>query len=195
MRTGFEGVMANLESLLAAAAEGPTPDAETSAALAVAGVSQAVFRLTGDTFQQFKGEYRKMAKPQRVQMLAQLQMRIAAIYAIENEDVQRQVRMEQQEKRHRQIDQTRRQSTTVAEKRARRTSAMMVEDEGDDEGRTLPSSSPARRRQGGVVQQDAQGLQLDQGQMGDGQHLMGGQTQQDEVDSFIHGNAIRHPIF
>jgi hypothetical protein len=75
----------------------------------VAGVSQSVLRLTGDTFHQFKGEYRKMSKGERLGILAQMQMRIAAIYAIENEDMQRQQRLEQQERRHRQIEESRRQ--------------------------------------------------------------------------------------
>ncbi|PKS06316.1 hypothetical protein jhhlp_007064 [Lomentospora prolificans] len=172
---------------------GPAPDAETSAALAVAGVSQAVLRLTGDTFQQFKGEYRKMAKPQRVQILAQLQMRIAAIYAIENEDVQRQVRMEQQEKRHRQVDQTRRHSSSAGngsgsamEKRSRRASAM---EDGNSEDR-MGQGSPARRRtQGPVQDQGIHHLDHQGGQMGDA-HLMSQQQHpQDDVDSFIQGTS------
>ncbi|KAE9567500.1 hypothetical protein CGMCC3_g16318 [Colletotrichum fructicola] len=53
----------------------PTPDPETSRALAVAGVSTSQMRLTGDTFHNFKTEYRKMSKPERMGILAQLQLR------------------------------------------------------------------------------------------------------------------------
>lgn len=83
---------------------GPRPDAETAAAIQVAGVSDAVLRLTGDTFHQFKSDYRKMSQPERLGLLAQLQLRIAAIYAVQNEDVQRNKRQEAQDKRHRDIE-------------------------------------------------------------------------------------------
>lgn len=180
---------------LAVGSSGPLPDTETASALAVAGVSQATLRLTGDTFQQFKGEYRKMPKAQRIQSLAQMQMRIAAIYAIENEDMQRQVRMDQQERRHRQTDSSKRQSlpTTTLEKRARRASAM---EDGEEEDRAARGSPTRRRTQGlGAVQQqghgqDAEALQQleHQGPQMDAQHLLGAQQTQhspDDVDSFI----------
>ena len=86
-------------------ATGPQPDPETSAAIQVAGVSEAVLRLTGDTFAQFKGDYRKMSQPERFGILSQLQLRIAAIYAVQNEDLQRQRRQDALEKRHQQIEQ------------------------------------------------------------------------------------------
>nr|XP_036584010.1 uncharacterized protein CTRU02_06141 [Colletotrichum truncatum]KAF6793269.1 hypothetical protein CTRU02_06141 [Colletotrichum truncatum] len=88
----------------------PTPDPMTSAALAVAGVSSSQMRLTGDTFHNFKAEYRKMTKPERIGVLAQLQLRVAALYAIENEDLQRQERQARQERKHQEIEDTRRKS-------------------------------------------------------------------------------------
>ncbi|CRK38914.1 hypothetical protein BN1708_007893, partial [Verticillium longisporum] len=84
--------------------EAPTLDPDTQAALAVAGVSSSAMRLTGETFHQFKGEYRRMSKPERIGNLAQMQMRIAAIYAVENEDLQRQERQARQEKKHQEIE-------------------------------------------------------------------------------------------
>ncbi|ODA77768.1 hypothetical protein RJ55_06370 [Drechmeria coniospora] len=84
--------------------DGPPPDAESQAALQVAGVSDAVLRLSGDTFHRFKNEYRKMSQPERMGILAQMQLRIAAIYAIQNEEVQRQRRQDAQEKRHQDVD-------------------------------------------------------------------------------------------
>lgn len=147
-----------------------------------------------------------MPKPQRVQILAQLQMRIAAIYAIENEDTQRQVRLDQQERRHRQID-TRRHSSTAGsgsgaggpagERRSRRATAAAL-DGGDGDDRTVQGSPSATRRTQATLQ-DEQGMQqphLDlQGQM-TGSRIMSQQHQQqqqqqqhtqDDVDSFIHG--------
>ncbi|EEU40623.1 uncharacterized protein NECHADRAFT_90666 [Fusarium vanettenii 77-13-4] len=100
--------------------DGPQPDAETQAAIHVAGVSNAVLRLTGDTFHQFKSEYRKMSQPERIGILSQLQLRIAAIYAVQNEDVQRQKRQEAQDKRHRQIEETKRQSSAQKQRARQR---------------------------------------------------------------------------
>lgn len=88
--------------------EGPRPDPETSAALQVAGVSDDVLRLSGDTFQRFKNDYRKMSQPERLGILAQMQLRIAAIYAVQNEDMQRQRRSDAQERRHMEIEESRR---------------------------------------------------------------------------------------
>ena len=100
---------------------GPQPDAETSAALQVAGVSNEVLRLTGDTFSQFKVDYRKMSQPERFGILSQLQLRIAAIYAVQNEDMQRQRRADAQQKRHQEIE-AHRLSRQLEAQRAKRTS-------------------------------------------------------------------------
>ncbi|KAG5986243.1 hypothetical protein E4U54_005530 [Claviceps lovelessii] len=78
----------------------PQLDATTSAALQVAGISSSALRLTGDTFQHLKTEYRKMSQPERLNALAQLQLRVAAIYTIQNEDMQRQQRQTAQDRRH-----------------------------------------------------------------------------------------------
>ena len=153
---------------------GPALDADTQTALAVAGVSQATVRLTGDTFQQIKGKYRKMPKPQRLQELSHLQLHIAAIYAVENEDMQRQVRLEQQEKRHRQIDEGRR--SAGPDKRARRESGI-----GDDE--TDAQSPTARRTQ--ALQLEHQGQQLDPQLMAHQSHSP------DDVDPFLHCKVSR----
>ncbi|TDZ13868.1 hypothetical protein Cob_v013020 [Colletotrichum orbiculare MAFF 240422] len=90
-----------------------TPDPSTSVAMAVAGVSSTNMRLTGDTFHNFKAEYRKMPKPERYGVLAQLQLRIAALYAIENEDLQRQERQARQERKHQEIEDGRRKSQSA----------------------------------------------------------------------------------
>lgn len=95
--------------ILFPADEGPQPDPDTSAAIQVAGVSNAVLRLTGDTFHQFKTEYRRMSQPERMGILSQLQLRVAAIYAVQNEDLQRSQRQEALQKRHEEIDAQRRQ--------------------------------------------------------------------------------------
>lgn len=110
-----------------------------------------------------------MPKPQRLQELSHLQLHIAAIYAVENEDMQRQVRLEQQEKRHRQpIDEGRR--STGPDKRPRRESGVE-----DDEA----EASPTRRR--------TQGLQLEhQGQQLDPQLMAPQSHSPDDVDPFIH---------
>ncbi|KAF6796943.1 hypothetical protein CSOJ01_13112 [Colletotrichum sojae] len=91
----------------------PAPDPATSLALAVAGVSSNHMRLTGDTFHNFKAEYRKMSKPERFGILAQMQLRMAALYAIENEDLQRQERQARQERKHQEIEDTRRKSQSA----------------------------------------------------------------------------------
>lgn len=100
--------------------DGPRPDQDTSAALQVAGVSEAALRLTGDTFNQFKAEYRKISQADRLQLLSHFQLRIAAIYAVQNEDMQRQRRQEAQDKRHRDVDSNRRQSSGSHSNKRRR---------------------------------------------------------------------------
>ncbi|CEJ93763.1 hypothetical protein VHEMI09332 [[Torrubiella] hemipterigena] len=87
----------------------PLPDVETSAALQVAGVSDSALRLSSETFKQFKLDYRKMMPHERMQQLATLQLRIAALYAVQNEDMQRQRRMDVQQRRHNEIEQARNQ--------------------------------------------------------------------------------------
>lgn len=82
----------------------PTQEADTLSALQVAGVSETTVRLTGDTFNQLKGEYRKLSSVERLQVLSTLQLRIAAMYAVENEVTQRQQRKEAQEKRQNDVD-------------------------------------------------------------------------------------------
>lgn len=104
----------------AEAERGPRPDADTSAVMQLAGVSDEAMRLTGDTFQQFKTEYRKMAQADRLGILAQMQMRIAAIYAIQNEDMQREKRLDAQRKRHQQIEEQRVLQAAQGEKPRRR---------------------------------------------------------------------------
>ncbi|KAM4054349.1 FAR1 DNA-binding domain-containing protein [Hirsutella rhossiliensis] len=102
--TPTEGSEASDDEELVEEAEGPRPDTETAAALQVAGVSDAVLRLSGDTFHRFKNEYRKMSQPERLGILAQMQLRIAAIYAVQNEDMLRQKRQDAQNKRHQEIE-------------------------------------------------------------------------------------------
>lgn len=85
------------------------PDLDTSAALQVAGVSDSALRLSSATFKQFKSDYRKLMPHERMQQLATLQLRIAALYAVQNEDTQRQRRMEVQQQRHNDIEHVRTQ--------------------------------------------------------------------------------------
>ncbi|KAJ6445132.1 transcription factor, FAR1-related protein [Purpureocillium lavendulum] len=95
--------------------DGPQPDPETAAALQVAGVSDSLLRLSGDTFHKFKNDYRKMSQPDRIGMLAQLQLRIAAIYALQNEDLQRQQRQEARDRRHQEVEDNRRRAESQHE--------------------------------------------------------------------------------
>ena len=108
-QVSFQGeASVNQQTELTCAAEGPLPDPDTSAALQVAGVSDAVLRLSGDTFHRFKNDYRKMSQSERLGTLAQMQLRIAAIYAVQNEDMQRQRRQDAQDRRHQDIEESRR---------------------------------------------------------------------------------------
>ncbi|KAG9250346.1 uncharacterized protein F5Z01DRAFT_677907 [Emericellopsis atlantica] len=86
---------------------GPRADVDTSEAMLAAGVPNSTMRLTGDTFSSFKAEYRKLSQPERIGVLSQLQLRVAALYAIQNEEVQRNKRQEQQRQRHQEIEATR----------------------------------------------------------------------------------------
>jgi hypothetical protein len=99
--------------------DGPRPDNQTATAIQLAGISESTLRLTGDTFHQLKSDYRKMSQPDRLNALAQFQMQIAAIYAVQNEDWQRQRRQEAQDKRHLLVEKGRRQLSTQKQ-RARR---------------------------------------------------------------------------
>jgi hypothetical protein len=82
----------------------PGTDVETSEAMLAAGVSNPTLRLTGDTFSSFKAEYRKLSQPERIGVLSQLQLRVAALYAIQNEEIQRNKRQEVLRQRHQGIE-------------------------------------------------------------------------------------------
>ncbi|KAL7793032.1 hypothetical protein V8C37DRAFT_110197 [Trichoderma ceciliae] len=99
--------------------DGPRPDTQTATAIQLAGISDSTLRLTGDTFHQLKSDYRKMPQPDRLNALAQFQMQIAAIYAVQNEDWQRQRRQEAQDKQHLLVEKGRRQ-LSAQRQRARR---------------------------------------------------------------------------
>jgi hypothetical protein len=75
------------------------------------GAVDHTLRLNGDTFHQFMSDYRNMPRVDRLNALAQLQLRIAAIYAVQNEDAQRQ---ETQDSQHRALDVSR---TTLSARR------------------------------------------------------------------------------
>ncbi|GJN66104.1 Transcription factor, FAR1-related protein [Purpureocillium lilacinum] len=124
-------------------AEGPQPDPETAAALQVAGVSDSLLRLSGDTFHKFKNDYRKMSQPDRIGMLAQLQLRIAAIYALQNEDLQRQKRQEAQDRRHQEIEESRRRTEAQNEESMRRIASQ-------NEERTSRQRNPPPSAQAGA---------------------------------------------
>jgi hypothetical protein len=150
--------------------EGPRPDADTLAAMQVSGVSPAVLRLTGETFSQFKTEYRKLSQPELIGVLSQLQLRIAAIYAVQNEEVQREKRAETQRKRHAEIAEGRRQAG-------------------------LPMNPPKRRR--GVPQAQAQAEAQTQapGQQAQGQRAEASATtgQQQSQQQGQHQAQHHHP--
>lgn len=107
---------------LTVADDGPPPDAETAAALNVAGVSDAVLRLNGETFHQLKRLYRKMNQADRLEQMAQMQLKMAAIYAVQNEDMHRQRRQLAQDKRHKDVDAGRQQPSSQKKSRKRRQS-------------------------------------------------------------------------
>ncbi|TQW00900.1 WD domain-containing protein [Cordyceps javanica] len=88
------------ETVEESSGELPALGPDNSSALQVAGISETSLQLTGDTFNQFKAEYRKLSLSDRMQTLSNLQVRIAAIYAIQNEDAQRQRRHESNEHLH-----------------------------------------------------------------------------------------------
>ncbi|KOS20900.1 hypothetical protein ESCO_004527 [Escovopsis weberi] len=134
---------------------GPRPDTETSTAMQLAGVSEPNLRLTGDAFHQLKTDYRKMAQPDRLNALAQLQLRLAAIYAVQNEDWQRQRRQEAQDKRHQQVDQTRKQTASQKQRMRRQRRQTEPIPQPDVSQQPLPQSLP-----GSQMQQDAQAAQI-----------------------------------
>ncbi|OAQ59597.1 transcription factor, FAR1-related protein [Pochonia chlamydosporia 170] len=115
---------------------GPRPDPETSAALQIAGVSNTALRLTGDTFHQFKTEYRKMTQGDRLSLLAQFQLRIAAIYAVQNEEMQRQKRQETQDQRHQAVVASRK---TLSAQRHRARKHQRDQDEHPQQPAALPT--------------------------------------------------------
>ncbi|PHH66755.1 hypothetical protein CDD81_5887 [Ophiocordyceps australis] len=132
--------------------EGPRPDPETSAVLQVAGVSDAVLRLSGDTFHRFKNDYRKMSQPERLGILAQMQLRIAAIYAVQNEDLQRQKRQDAQQRRHREIEESRRRLEAqgvryVNQHRQRHTARISNPDASVDAVNAAPPTPEAPQRE------------------------------------------------
>jgi hypothetical protein len=61
-----------------------------------------------------------MSQADRLQLLSHFQLRIAAIFAVQNEDMQRQRRLEAQEKRNREVEANRRQSGTASSKKRQR---------------------------------------------------------------------------
>ncbi|KAG5917776.1 hypothetical protein E4U42_007115 [Claviceps africana] len=112
---------------------GPQLDANTSAALQVAGISSSALRLTGDTFQQLKTDYRKMSQPERLNALAQLQLRLAAIYTIQNEDMQRQQRQMAQDRRHLQADANRKVLASQKHRSKRQQKGQVARDQPSQE--------------------------------------------------------------
>lgn len=65
----------------------------------VTGVPDAAMELGSDMLNQFKSEYRRMPEHERLQHLASLQLRIAALYMIQNEETQRLHRQDAQNQR------------------------------------------------------------------------------------------------
>lgn len=137
-----------------------TLDAETSSAIQVAGVSEAALRLTGDTFNQFKGEYRKLSHADRIQTLSTLQLRIAAIYAVQNEDMQRQRRQDAQDRRHREVDSNRRLQPGSSSKTHKRQRASMAEEAETEPGHLESQMQQNEQLLGQQLMDEAQ-FQLD----------------------------------
>ncbi|KAG6040891.1 hypothetical protein E4U41_006739 [Claviceps citrina] len=72
----------------------PQLDANTLAAVPLAGVFSGDLPLDGETFQQFKEQYRNMTQSDRINALGLLHLRLAAICVVQNEDLQRQQRQQ-----------------------------------------------------------------------------------------------------
>ncbi|KAF6841048.1 hypothetical protein CMUS01_03647 [Colletotrichum musicola] len=152
----------------------PAPDPATSLALAVAGVSSNHMRLTGDTFHNFKAEYRKMSKPERFGVLAQMQLRMAALYAIENEDLQRQERQARQERKHQEIEDTRRKSQSA------------------QQPQQTPVQQPQQQQQHQPQQQQAQPQPQQHQQPQQLQHQTHQQHQHQQPQNHNHSHSHNH---
>ncbi|KAH7312575.1 hypothetical protein B0I35DRAFT_437318 [Stachybotrys elegans] len=127
--------------------DGPRTDPETAGALQLAGVQDTSIRLSGETFQQFKNEYRKMYHADRYSILSQLQLRIAAIYAVQNEELQRERRREAQSKRHRDIEESRQRLASQPTKRARTTTSNNPRQSDQPSPSTHTPSQPSSEQQ------------------------------------------------
>ncbi|OBR04434.1 Peptidase family T4 [Colletotrichum higginsianum IMI 349063] len=173
---------------------GPTPDPTTAALLAVVGVTPSTMRLTGDTFHNFKTEYRKMAKPERLATLAQMQLRIAAIYAVENEDMQRQERQARQEKKHQEVEQNRRKSQSVQQSQQQQPPQQQQQQQHPSQPQPQPTqpAQPAPQQQTMPQQQQHQ-LQHQQVQhQQHQQHPHRQQHQQPQIQNHNHGHNHNH---
>jgi hypothetical protein len=69
----------------------------------MAELTRGNLRLSGDTFHKIKQRYRKMSRPQRVNIQAHIQFHLAALAAVENEDVQRQHSQDIINRRHAEV--------------------------------------------------------------------------------------------
>ncbi|KJZ80099.1 hypothetical protein HIM_00813 [Hirsutella minnesotensis 3608] len=152
--------------------EGPRPDPETSAALQIAGVADNVLRLSGDTFHRFKTEYRKMSQPERLGILSQMQLRIAAIYAVQNEEMQRQRRQDAQNKRHQEIEEQKRRLEAQGlqsskRKRASQFPPLLPRTEGTDASLSEPQEQdpPLDQSQTPVYHSPTETMQISQAQL------------------------------
>ncbi|KAG6002885.1 hypothetical protein E4U21_002707 [Claviceps maximensis] len=130
----------------------PQLDATTSAALQVAGISSTALRLTGDTFQQLKTDYRKMSQPERLNALAQLQLRLAAIYTIQNEDMQRQQRQSAQDRRHLEAEANRKVLASQKQRSKRQQKSQNDQDQRPQE--TASTAEPHQRLPHDLVSSD-----------------------------------------
>ncbi|KAH6707328.1 hypothetical protein EV126DRAFT_357012 [Verticillium dahliae] len=181
--------------------EAPTLDPDTQAALAVAGVSSSAMRLTGETFHQFKGEYRRMSKPERIGNLAQMQMRIAAIYAVENEDLQRQERQARQEKKHQEIEEGNRRRVaeqSQQQQHQQQQQQHQVQQHQQQQQQQQHQQAQQQAHQQQQAQQQAQQQQVQQQHAQQQQHQVQQQVQQQvhhhQQQQHHHQQHQQHPM-
>lgn len=110
---------------------------------AVTAMPDAAMELGTDALTQFKNEYLQMPEHERMQHLANLQLRVAALYMIQNEETQRRQRQDTRGQRSAEVE-ANRQAKPKRPKRQRRTAleAMQSEELAHLEEPPLPPMPP-----------------------------------------------------
>jgi flagellar biosynthesis GTPase FlhF len=193
-----------LDATPSASADAAQPDNDTSVALQLAGVSNTALRLTGETFHQIKSEYRKMAQHERLSILSQMQLRIAAIYAVQNEDVQRNQRSEAQKRRHSEIEEgrkprqsnkqkTRRQNQQTQQNQQNQQPQAQQDQLTPQPQQAQPQQQQPQQQQPQQVQQPQQSQQQIQQQAQQAQQLQQAQARQaQQAQQQLNQNQLQH---